>query len=241
MRRLVPRIDPTAHAALALLADEQTSAKDYGNAFYRLGTLLVQRVPQTSLGKSILVVCTSEDADYFARGILESIVGRTASQSRVALACFWQTRLKAMDAGLGRDSIEIAPIVKRYEERSDEKDTLIVVKSIISSSCVVKHALLDIMGRKQPKKILIVAPVILRGAEARLREEFPADISRRFEFFYFAEDDQKDDSGNVRPGIGGSIYERLGLTERGAGSIPRLVLERRARYRTWPKMPESRS
>lgn len=91
----------------------------------------------------------------------------------------------------------------------------------------MRHALLDVIGRKQPKRILIAAPVILRGAQERLEEEFPRDISKRFRFFYFAEDDQKDTTGNVLPGIGGSVYERLGIAET---FIPELVKERRARY-----------
>jgi hypothetical protein len=228
MRRLASWITSSAKADLGLIADHETNVTEYRDAFYRLGGLLADRLQQARLGKNILLVCTSEDADFLARGILESILDKQrGAPAKVALACFWQARFRAIQAGSGQESVDVAPIMRRYEEPTTESlDSLIIVKSIISSSCVVRHALLDVMGRKQPKKIFIAAPVILRGAPIRLRKEFPKEISRRFEFFYFAEDDEKDETGNVLPGIGGSVYERLGLTEP-ARLTPRLVIERR--------------
>jgi hypothetical protein len=228
MRRLAKWITMSAKADLCLLADRQTNVTEYRNAFYRLGSSLAERLRRARLGTDILLVCTCEDADFLARGILESIVSvQRASPIRVALACFWQARFTAMKANPGRAGFDVAPIVRRYEEPTTSSiDSLIIVKSIISSSCVVRHALLDIIGRKQPQSIFIAAPVILRGAQMRLRREFPIDVSRRFRFLYFAEDDEKDDDGNVLPGIGGSVDKRLGLEEP-ASLTPRLVIERR--------------
>jgi hypothetical protein len=229
MRRLDVRTTPKAKAVLRVLADQQTNVEDYRNAFYELGVLLGKQLPPTRVGENALLVCTSEDADFLARGVLDSVLDRTPGPlSNLSLACFWQTRLTVVPAAQGRDAIDVAPIVKRYEEPSPETiDSLIVVKSIISSSCVVKHALLDVIGRKHPRNIFIVAPVILRGAQGRLRAEFPLHVSRRFQFIYFAEDDECDESGNVLPGIGGSVYDRLGLSEQGRALMPSIVAKRR--------------
>lgn len=226
MRRMANNVTSSAKVDLGLLADRETSISDYRNAFYRLGGSLAERFTRARLGDNVLLVCTSEDADFLARGILESIVKRQAPKS-VALACFWQARFTAVRPAPGREGVDVAPIVRRYEEATIESlDSLIIVKSIISSSCVVKHALLDVVGRKRPKRILIAAPVMLRGAQTRLRDEFPSSISRKFEFFYFAEDNEKDEVGNVLPGIGGSVYQRLGLMEP-SKITPSLVIERR--------------
>jgi hypothetical protein len=231
LRRLASKVNPTAKTALGLLVDRQSSVEIYRDAFYRLGVLLGERVGRSRLGKSVMLVCTSEDADFLARGILDFITERTSVADHVAFACFWHARLTAIEARDEQPAFDVAPVVKRYEEPSgDSIDSLIIAKSIISSSCVVRHALLDVIGRKRPKRIFIAAPVILRGAQDRLREEFPADIARRFQFFYFAEDDEKDAKGNVSPGIGGSVYERLGIAEQGLGFVPLLVRERRSRY-----------
>jgi hypothetical protein len=231
MRRLISPISPVAMEALALLADRRTKADTYGKTFYRLGRLLAERFPEKQLGRNIMLVCTSEDADFLGRGMLDVINEWSAADpAHVAFACFWQARFPAVKSVGDDPGIDIAPVVKKYEELSDGAiDTLIVAKSIISSSCVVRHALLEVIGRKYPKRIFIAAPVILRGAQGRLKEEFPQEISRRFRFFFFAEDDQKDDHGNVLPGIGGSVYERLGIARQSQSFIPLIVKERRAR------------
>lgn len=229
MRRLSSRVPMRAKADLGLIADRNTAIGEYRSAFYRLGSSLAERFPLKGLGNNVLLVCTSEDADYLARGILDALTGRPVPPAKIALACFWQTRLTAISAASGREGVDVAPIVRRYEEpTTDSIDSLVIAKSIISSSCVVKHALLDVVGRKRPKRILIAAPVILRGAQARLSQEFPNDTSSKFEFFYFAEDDKKDASGNVLPGIGGSVYQRLGLDP--STLTPSLVTERRRAY-----------
>jgi hypothetical protein len=72
--------------------------------------------------------------------------------------------------------------------------------------------------------------VILRGAEQRLKDEFPEEVRRKFKFFFLAEDDEKDGSGYVSPGIGGSVCERLGITEQGLGFVPLIVKERRTAH-----------
>ena len=107
-------------------------------------------------------------------------------------------------------------------------DHLVVLKSIISGACVVRTNLLRLLGIAQPNTIHIVAPVILAGAEGKLAKLLPPDLVSRFKFLNFAEDLEKSSDGNVIPGIGGEIYERLGLGNEieKNGVMPKLVEER---------------
>ena len=231
MSRYVPNISFEAKAALELIADKGTTAAAYGDALYRLGQYLAKRLKVAGLGRKTMLVCTSEDADFLARGIFESISEQSSRRTPVAFACFWQTRFDPASEKLNKKRFEIAPIIKRYEESTDDEiDSLIVVKSIIATSCVVRHALLDTIGRKHPKKVFVVAPVISEGAPGRLRAEFPKKVSDLFQFVYFAKDGSPDENGMVWPGIGGNIYERLPLLKTDGTLIPKIVTERRRQH-----------
>jgi hypothetical protein len=232
MRNLAGHVSRETIAALDLLVDEKTSPSDYGKAFYRLGQLLAKRLTNAGLGEKVLLVCASEDADFLARGIFESIKRpKGPNASPIAFACFWQARFDPVSEGASRKRFEVAPIIKRYEEPiSDEIDSLIVVKSIIATSCVIRHALLDTVGRKHPKKIFVVSPVISRDAPDSLRAEFPKDVAELFQFVYFAEDDTPGRDGIVRPGVGGNVHERLPLPRTEGILVPQIVVERRSQH-----------
>ncbi len=77
---------------------------------------------------------------------------------------------------------------------------------------------------------------MLSGAEQRLAKELPPDLVARFKFLTFAKDTEKTDDGNVVPGIGGEIYERLGLGDETEKNriMPRLV---RTNLRCHPMRP----
>ena len=229
MRRFAQHISPEAKAALDLLADQQTTPVEYGEAFYRLGQFLATRLKTAGLGRKTLLICTSEDADFLARGVFESISKPAASSGTpVAFACFWQARFDPAREKSNKKRFEVAPIIKRYEELIEgDIDSLIVVKSIIASSCAVRHALMDTIERKHPKKIFVVAPVISKDAPDSLRAEFPKKVAELFQFVYFAEDDSPDENGMVWPGIGGNVYERLPLPRTGGILVPKIVTERR--------------
>ena len=156
MRRLTPHINPDAKAALDLLADQRTAPDAYREAFYRLGQFLAQRLKRAGLGRKTSFACTSEDADFLARGIFESINKPEGSHGTpVAFACFWQARFDPAREQANKKRFEVAPIVKRYEEPIDDViDSLIVAKSIIATSCVIRHALLDAIERKHPEEDL---------------------------------------------------------------------------------------
>lgn len=87
--------------------------------------------------------------------------------------------------------MEYSPIIKSYVELVDNCQTLIIVKSIISTSCVVKTQLSRLINSIDPQKIFIVAPVMYMNAEKSLRKEFPISVSNKFEFVTLAIDTEK--------------------------------------------------
>jgi hypothetical protein len=226
MRQLTPYAQSSkmVNALLTSLIDESTDEKGYAASFYELGKALLsvtlQRFALTS-GK-VMLACSSEDADWLSKGILDQL-GENNIDAK--LAVFWNLRVN-----LNNDAdLSIAPITKSYIEPADKVDYLIICKSIISSSCVVRTNLTYIIETINPIKILIVSPVLFKQAIPNLKDEFPITISNKFEFIYFAEDDELNESNEVVPGIGGSVYKRLGLEDSINKNkyIPNIVKERR--------------
>jgi hypothetical protein len=205
---------------LEILVDTSVSADTYGEIMYQLGLafgpLIRKRVKEKS---AVTLACTVEDADHLARGIIDYLEHH---KSKVFLNVFWNKRFKP--AG-----ISVAPIVKQYHDKESIKtSTIIIIKSIISSSCVVRTNLTRLIEEYVPEQILVVAPVLMKGSLQKLESEFDAAISRKFEYLYFAEDDVRKD-GIIIPGIGGDIYQRLGFTDQEDKNryIPRIVKLRR--------------
>ncbi|MEQ1545248.1 hypothetical protein, partial [Methyloglobulus sp.] len=64
------------------------------------------------------------------------------------------------------------------------------------------------------------------------KQEFSEDISKRFEYVYFAEDSDMNPAGEVVPGIGGNLYVRLGFKDQQDKNKyqPNLVKQRRAMF-----------
>jgi hypothetical protein len=190
-----------------------------------LGVDIIGSLP-AGYAKNICVVCTVEDADFLARGVIESLEKHGLGE-RVHLICLWNEKIRA-------NGVSLSPVTKQYKEEFEADDaTLIVVKSIISGACVVKTNLTRVISFAQPKEIFVVSPVMLFGAEQRLAREFPTSISGKFKFVHYATDTEKDADGeNVIPGIGGSVYELLGLGDSHAKNkyMPSIVKERRRKY-----------
>jgi hypothetical protein len=214
-------VTDVAKVNLATLADSSTNPKDYANALYSLGTelgsvLLKQFTAENN--KNICIACTVEDADYLAKGIIDRL---SEASLTVSLACFWNDR---------HATLPIAPIIRKYREPDvNNADILVIVKSIISSACVVKTNLTFLIQDIEPRSIFVVAPVIHTEARENLECEFPQSISEKFEYIYFAEDEEKQSDGILVPGIGGSIYERLGFKDQAEKNqfTPQLVKDRR--------------
>ena len=189
-----------------ILSSPISSEESYRNSFYELGKALGTSLNQhtnNNYGETMLA-CASEDADWLARGVLESL-----SQKQVSLAVFWNERITLDEI----NNVEYSPIIKSYIEPIEGCQTLILVKSIISTSCVVKTQLTRLVNTIKPHDIYIVSPVMYKDASSRLEKEFPISISKKFHFFTFAIDTIKDIQGHVLPGVGGMVYPKLGLGE----------------------------
>jgi hypothetical protein len=193
--------------SLDVLIDRSTTVRDYQAAMLalgqELGSSILERIhlPDTK----IYLACTAEDADFLAAGIIGSLESQGFNSK---LACFWNQRTTPF----GVSDIQVAPIIRRYREPFDSQtDILIVVKSIISGACVVKTNLRNLIQDITPKSIIIAAPVIYAGAEESLKDEFERSVYEKFNFLYFAKDNERKADGEVIPGIGGMVYDRLGF------------------------------
>ena len=187
-----------------------------------LGAGIIPKLPKNQ-NSAICVVCTVEDADFLARGLIEALE-QDGFAERVHLVCLWNEKIR-------ENGVSLSPISRQYkEEFSSENSIFIVVKSIISGACVVKTNLTRAVSFSQPSRIIVASPVMLIGAEGRLEREFPPAISAKFEYVHFVTDTDKDGE-NVLPGIGGSLYELLGLGNQHEKNkyVPSIVKERRKR------------
>lgn len=204
---------------LASLIDPSTNSQDYRASFLSLGEELgsvLKRLLPKNYGKDTLVACASEDADWLTVGLLNGLEVPT-----LPVAVFWADRYTLPD---GKD---ITSITKTYQDEIDgECRTLIITKSIINTSCVVKTQILRLISHITPNKIFIVTPVMHKNSEDNLLHEFPADLSPKIQFLTFAIDDEINDNKEVVPGIGGMVYPRLGLNPK--TYIPQLVKHRMA-------------
>ncbi|WP_188061997.1 hypothetical protein [Sphingobium sp. KCTC 72723] len=211
-------------AALARLADTSLPPSEYGDVMTLVGKALGRCFAERSnvAGKTVYLAVTVEDADFLAAGIAQAL---DEAGAKTGIACFWNTRKKAADLRW----LDVATITNEYREPLPAHlDHLLVVKSIISGACVVKTNLMHLLEDAHPDRIHIMAPVILEGAEKRLSSEFEAEIADKFEYWLLATDSEKDDHGNVLPGIGGEIYSRLGFEgQRGKNAhFPKLLKDR---------------
>lgn len=211
-------------ASLEALADKTTGVEEYRKSFRvlgeELGKVLAYEYKATPAEHTMLV-CASEDADWLATGV-ESGFGKGELKKSV----YWSSR-EVVHTNEDGSKVEISPIEKAYEEPIEDCQLLVIVKSIISTSCVVKTQLTRLIGKISPKQIAILAPVMYKDGIPNLMREFPSKISSRFNFVTFAIDDERVDS-EVIPGIGGMVYPRLGLVDIETKNhyIPEMVLRK---------------
>ena len=211
-------------ASLEALADKTTGVEEYRKAFRMLGEELGKVLAyeyETIPAAKTMLVCASEDADWLATGV-ESGFGKGELKKSV----YWSSR-EVVHINEDGSKVEISPIEKAYEEPIDDCELLVIVKSIISTSCVVKTQLTRLIGKISPNQIAIVAPVMYKDGKPNLMREFPEEINRKFRFITFAVDDERKGS-EVVPGIGGMVYPRLGLVDIETKNhyIPEMVLRK---------------
>lgn len=200
--------DKEVHALLKDLEEHKT-VNAYRKAFYNIGRKLsvILNHKLNDNPNHVALACASEDADWLAKGIIDGL------KCPVDLCVYWSQRFN-FGKSINGDDLEYAEIEKAYEEISDMSKILIVTKSIISSSCVIRSQIMRLISRHDFEKIYIASPVMYKDANTNLRNEFPETIYNLFDFIYFAIDDEKDEKGWVIPGIGGSVYANLDIEPR---------------------------
>lgn len=210
------------------LIDKRIGKQEYASTLQDLGKILggvlLDRVGTSA--KRITLACTVEDADYLGRGILDVM---EKHDKQIFLTVFWNQRFKPN----AENGIAVAPILREFHEKGyRDSPILVIIKSIISGACVVRTNLTKLIEDSNPERIFVVAPVLLKGATKKLDSEFDREISKKFEYLYFAEDSGKNADGDVDPGIGGEIYRRLGFEGQSDKNryTPEIVRERRRKY-----------
>ena len=208
--------DSQAKTLLNALLEEGVSADSYRKTMFKIGQHLGQKLAQSlDPSKKYCVASTVEDADFLAKGIIDAI---ESNVNKVFFACFWNDRQV-----IGTESV--APIYNQYLDPGYEQaNEMIVVKSIMSGSCVVKTNITAIFEAVKPEAIYVVAPVMHIESDKKLELQFPQHIAQLFKYYFLAKDSQRD-GDTVIPGIGGSVYEKLGYgSQRQKNSIlPNLV------------------
>lgn len=213
--------DVEAINLLNSLLVKNIGVKEYQEAMYKIGAHLGE-ILKGSLGhdRSYCLAITVEDADFLAAGLADSL---KSSGFQFYLACFWNDRVNIA----GRD---LAPIKNTYFDQGYEQaDEIIVLKSIMAGACVVKTNITALIEKVQPEAIHVVAPVMLNSSIENLELEFPESISRLFDYTYLAIDSIYDEANHeVIPGVGGSVYEKLGLggSKEKNAYMPTMVRER---------------
>ena len=215
-------------AALALLTPNSGVAA-YQQAMIQLGHDLGQQFVAITKMKDILenllVVSTAEDADYLTSGFLQALSENSVTYK---LAVFWNDHY-ALPNGES-----VAPIINSYlQDNYQECRRLVMLKSIISGSCVVRTNFMKLImdiGRERLENVAVIAPVMYKDSDQKLSCEFPPDIHNKFSFYTFRIDSKREKDGTVIPGIGGQIYPLLGLDDQPArmnpGYVPNFVKAR---------------
>lgn len=214
------------------LVDEIASAgldvQRYREVMIAMGRKLAQQIVlsiPSSDHNDICVVCTVEDADFLAQGVVD-VLTDSGMGPRVKLLCLWNEKVR-------NEGISLSPVIRQYKEESTtSKVDYIIVKSIISGACVVKTNLTRALSMHDYGSIFVASPVMLEGADGRLAREFPPEVANQFKYFSLATDSEKSGE-DVLPGIGGSVYERLGLGDEDTKNkiLPSIVKTRRERFR----------
>jgi hypothetical protein len=231
MRHLTPRATPEIQTLLDGLLDLTADVESYRHIMYAIGVLLARDLIdmlQPTGKEALRLAFTVEDADFLVAGALDALE-KTKAFREINLACFWNEHSEPFSL----EQYRTAPVIKKYLEPATSEPTfLVVVKSIIRGTCVVKTNLTHLIESTIPERIIIAAPVILEGAEARLNREFPPSMHEKFEYCYYAADTEKDETGTVIPGVGGNIYVRLGFADEDDKNryTPKLVKLRRKQF-----------
>lgn len=210
-RKLCTR-DKQAQRLLSLLSSPNTNSIEFRTACIETGEYMGSIVLKSlSASKSIMVCCTSEDADYYANGVIRALAGK-----QVTKAVFWHKEYSV-------NGINMAPITMSYVEPSEDCDTVIIAKSIMRSACVARTELLRILDKLSPTTVCVMSPVWYKDAFDNIRSEIESRNNYENLLISWLAEDSILEEGIVYPGIGGMIRERLGLTEVDTLGLPNIL------------------
>lgn len=195
----------------------------YRSSMVKLGELLGEEVVNALSNNhgNVLVISTAEDADFLQKGLSNALKKHDVVTK---IAVFWNNHYQ-----LGDGKGSVAPIIHKFLESGYENvQNVIIVKSVISGSCVVRTNLIELLDEvENAEKVFVVSPVMYKDAEKSLRKEFPDEIANKFNFISFRIDGERASDGEVIPGIGGQVYQLLGIGDQPAlnGYMPDVVKE----------------
>lgn len=194
--------DKQAQRLLRLLSSPNTNSIEFRTACIETGEYMGSNVLKSlTASKSIMVCCTSEDADFYANGVVRALAGK-----QVTKAIFWHKEYSV-------NGMNMAPISMSYIEPNEDCDTVIIAKSIMRSGCVARTELLRILEKLSPSTVCIMSPVWYKDAFDNIRLEIESRKNYENLIISWLAEDSILDEGIVYPGIGGMIRERLGLTD----------------------------
>lgn len=218
--------NPAIHVLLDTLIDPNSTPEEYRESMQgigmSLGNTLLAQIVNTQDG--VCIASLAEDADILTKEVLFRLDSHLES---ISFTCFWNQYFLPFNY----EDLEVAPIIKKYQEPSSRPIKYILfIKSIISKFCTIKTDLTDLLQEMNPEKIFIVAPVISPQTEQEFRSSF-SEIYYKFQFLYFAKDDEFTVEGELEPGIGSNFYEYLGFSENTKNRhVPEIVKARRTRF-----------
>lgn len=222
-RKYTPIATTEVQKQLKQLLESIGEPKEYQSTMTELGRLLGESVfykLNKLSNKDTIVVSTAEDADFLQYGVA-SVLKR--HDVNIKLAIFWNHHYQLPNKA------SVAPILHSFiESNYEDVKNVVIVKSVMSGSCVVRTNLIAMLDKiKDIENIFILSPVAHKDSKKKLKEAFPKEISDKFVFIFFAEDDVKNEEGEVIPGIGGQIYNLLGLDNQPAltGYMPKVIKE----------------
>lgn len=122
----------------------------------------------------VCVVCSAQDADYLARGVIDSLVEQGRAE-RVRLLCTWSEPVQA--AGL-----QLNCIVKQYCEPLDPAPTVFVVLSgVWREGSAGLTNLFRALSYMAPLRVIVAGLAVDGHAFARMLDELPPSVRGKVE------------------------------------------------------------
>lgn len=213
--------------------DDSSLAPDaYGEILHDLGAGMGELMARhlDLKGKSVFLTVTVEEMDNLGAGMIEAL---SRSGANVRVACLWLHR----SVVLTPEPIEIARIIQQYvDERPHKVDHLIVLESIIASSCGVRTSIMRMLSDIAPGKIHVVSTIMAHEARSQLERELSGKTMGLLDYWTLAMDASRHDLRDILK-EGGNPYERLGFKNQDDKNfhMPEFIAERIRSNRPAPK------